>query len=97
MAKLSCSIPSLGTNEDLSMKDDYPTCAKTDALLRIFSEDITPDEISNILCISPTEVKIKGELRNPGKLKSINKVQCRREMSAGHSEKYSDKTGCQKG
>jgi len=35
----------------------------TDSLLRISSEKITPDEISKILDISPTEVRTKEELK----------------------------------
>ncbi|HED06241.1 MAG TPA: DUF4279 domain-containing protein [Ignavibacteria bacterium] len=55
---------------------NYSTCEKTDSLLRISSGKITPDEISKILNISPTEIRIKGELRNASNPKSINKVHC---------------------
>jgi hypothetical protein len=60
----------------MTYDDDYPTCANTDALLRIFSNENTPEEIPGILGISPTRTRIKGELRNPNDPRSINKVHC---------------------
>ncbi|MGH1540026.1 MAG: DUF4279 domain-containing protein [Arenicella sp.] len=60
----------------MNYDDNYATCAKTDSLLRISSEDISPDEITKILDISPTEVRVKGELRNVSNSKSKNKLNC---------------------
>ncbi|UZJ43823.1 DUF4279 domain-containing protein [Marinimicrobium sp. C6131] len=56
--------------------DEYPTCAKTDALLRIFSDDKSPSEISGFLGIEPTSSQEKGGLRNPNNPKSKSKVNC---------------------
>jgi hypothetical protein len=48
--------------------DSYPTCAETFSTLRVFSEDIAPNEITSLLQIEPTEVFWKGESHSQGKL-----------------------------
>ncbi len=49
--------------------DSYPTCVETYSTLRIFSDDIPPDEITKHLQIEPTESFRKGESHSLGKLK----------------------------
>lgn len=49
--------------------DSYPTCAETYSTLRIFSDDLAPDEITRILQIDPTESFQKGESYSLGKLR----------------------------
>jgi hypothetical protein len=48
--------------------DDYPTCLETFSTLRIFSEKLSPTEVTKILKIKPTESFQKGEPLNKGKL-----------------------------
>ena len=44
--------------------DDYPTCRKTYATLRIYRDDLDPPAISDLLKIEPSSTQIKGvELR----------------------------------
>ena len=40
---------------------DYPTCAQTYATFRIFSDDLLPAEITNILNFIPTKSHHKGQ------------------------------------
>jgi hypothetical protein len=49
--------------------DSYSTCIKTYSTLRIFSEDVSPDEITELLHIVPTKFFRKGDPHNLGKLK----------------------------
>lgn len=42
--------------------DDYPTCRETYAVLRIFSDSISPPDITALLGISPSDSFTKGEL-----------------------------------
>jgi len=49
--------------------DSYPTCVETHSSLRIFSDDIAPDEITKLLQIEPTKTFRQGESHNRGKLK----------------------------
>jgi hypothetical protein len=42
--------------------DHYPTCARTYATLRIYSNSIDPDEITLLLGINPTSIQRCGEL-----------------------------------
>jgi hypothetical protein len=48
--------------------DSYQTCDKTYSSLRVFSDDIAPDEITNLLQIEPTETFRKGESHSKGRL-----------------------------
>jgi len=57
-------------------EDDYPTCAATDALLRIFSEHVSPDEMTRVLGVAPTSSVRKGHLRNPREPRSESKTNC---------------------
>jgi hypothetical protein len=41
--------------------DDYPTCERTYATLRIFREDLDPDSVTRVLGIEPTRVPVKGQ------------------------------------
>lgn len=45
------------------MNDDYPTCERTYAELRIYGADLDPDEITNLLQITPSSTQRRGELR----------------------------------
>ena len=56
--------------------DGYATCATTDALLRIFSDEIPPDQVTRALGVSPTSSVRKGELRNPKEPRSASKTNC---------------------
>src|SRR5216683_635508 len=48
--------------------DSYPTCAETHSTLRVFSDAIAPDEITNLLQIEPTDTFRKGDSHALGKL-----------------------------
>ncbi len=54
--------------------DEYPTCLETNAVLRIRSDELLPEEISEILDIQPSKMLEKGELRNPRLPRTINKT-----------------------
>lgn len=41
--------------------ETYPTCAYTHAWLRIMSEDLDPDKVTDLLKISPTEIQRVGD------------------------------------
>jgi uncharacterized protein DUF4279 len=49
--------------------ESYPTCSYTHAWLRIMSEDMNPDEITEVLGVTPTQIQRKGDQRSYGKLK----------------------------
>jgi len=53
--------------------DDYPTCKETSAVLRIFSDEIDPREITRLLRVEPSSIQIKGERKYPNKAEYINK------------------------
>jgi hypothetical protein len=40
--------------------DDYPTCSKTRAGLRIDHDDLNPERIIGLLGIEPSETQVKG-------------------------------------
>jgi len=48
--------------------DEYPTCVRTFSCLRIYSDDVGPDEITRILGIDPTKRFLKGESHAGGTL-----------------------------
>jgi hypothetical protein len=48
--------------------DSYPTCVRTCSTLRVFSDDICPEEITNLLRIEPTLAFRKGDAHARGKL-----------------------------
>jgi hypothetical protein len=48
--------------------DSYPTCIKTYATLRLFSAEIVPEEVTEILRIEPTRTFRKGDTHAKGKL-----------------------------
>src|SRR5882672_10386625 len=48
--------------------DSYPTCVETYSTLRIFSDDLTPDEITKFLKTKPTRSFRKGDSHARGKL-----------------------------
>lgn len=48
--------------------DSFPTCVETNSTLRIYSNDITPDEITKVLQIEPTKTFRKDESHALGKL-----------------------------
>jgi hypothetical protein len=43
--------------------DSYPTCVKTYSTLRIFSEELGPEQITQLLQIRPTDSFRKGDIR----------------------------------
>lgn len=45
--------------------DDYPTCARTWATLRLYPGEIDPNTITQELGIQPSSTNRKGEHRNP--------------------------------
>jgi uncharacterized protein DUF4279 len=49
--------------------DSYSTCIETYSTLRVFSDDISPGEITKLLQIEPTDAFRKGDSHNLGKLK----------------------------
>ena len=51
----------------MTMYDDkYESCEETYATLRIFPKEISPEEVTNRLSLSPTSVQRKGEVRKSG-------------------------------
>jgi hypothetical protein len=48
--------------------DSYATCVKTYSTLRIYSDDLAPGEITDLLHIEPTWAFRKGDVHNHGKL-----------------------------
>jgi hypothetical protein len=49
--------------------DGYPTCVETYSTLRIFSDDLGPDEIGSILHVEPTKAFRKGDVHGRGRIK----------------------------
>lgn len=47
--------------------DSYATCVTTYSTLRVFSESISPDEITGVLQIEPTDRFRNGESRDKGR------------------------------
>src|SRR5579859_3905963 len=56
-------------SETRQYDDSYPTCVEIYSTIRVFSDDIAPDEITNLLKIQPSETFRKGDSHNRGKLK----------------------------
>jgi hypothetical protein len=48
--------------------DSYPTCVTTYSTLRVYSDDIAPDEITKLLQIEPTKAFQRGDSLGGGKL-----------------------------
>ena len=42
--------------------DDYPTCRKTYAGLRIYHDELDPDRITGLLGIEPSRTQVKGRI-----------------------------------
>ncbi|WP_136525380.1 DUF4279 domain-containing protein [Geomonas ferrireducens] len=57
----------------MNFDDDYPTCEETSAVLRIFSDEIDPREITELLGVEPSSIQIKGERKYPNRAEYINK------------------------
>lgn len=49
--------------------DSYATCIETYSTLRVFSDDIAPEEITRVLQIEPSESFQKGDNFSHGKLR----------------------------
>ena len=49
--------------------DSYPTCVETRSTLRIFSDDLAPDQITETLGIQPTEIFRKDDPHSNGRLR----------------------------
>ena len=56
------------TNFD-QYNDKYPTCIETNSTLRIFSDDLDPEYITEQLGIEPTSSFRKGDVHGQGKLR----------------------------
>lgn len=69
---------------DAEYDDSYPTCARTYSTLRVFSDDLAPDEITKLLQIQPTKAFRKGDSHTRGRLhrKANGWFYCTKEMSA---------------
>lgn len=46
----------------MDIDDDYATCNKTFVTLRLYSNDLSPQEITNYLAIKPSEIIEKGDI-----------------------------------
>lgn len=55
--------------EEYQYDDSYSTCVETYSALRIFSDNIPPEEITRLLQIQPTDRFQKGDSHSQGKLK----------------------------
>ena len=55
--------------DPIEYDDAYPTCVETYSTLRIFSDDLAPDEITGVLKLEPTRVFRKGDSHARGRLK----------------------------
>src|SRR4051812_6079927 len=42
--------------------DDYPTCSRTYAGLRIYQNDLDPDRITRLLGVEPTDTQVRGRV-----------------------------------
>lgn len=49
--------------------DSFATCVETYSTLRVFSDDVAPDEVTRVLQIEPTESFRKGDSHSQGKLR----------------------------
>lgn len=49
--------------------DSYATCVETYSTLRVFSDDVAPDEMTRVLQIEPTESFRKGDTHSHGTLR----------------------------
>ena len=47
--------------------DNYDTCESTYSTLRVYPNDIHPDEITKSICITPSSFQVKGEHNKFGK------------------------------
>lgn len=52
--------------------DDYPTCLQTYAMLRLFSNDVGPDEVTALLGVVPTDAFAKGALFGESRTRRFN-------------------------
>jgi Domain of unknown function (DUF4279) len=43
--------------------DDYPTCLKTYAGLRIYHDDLDPERISSLMGIAPCQTQVRGQVQ----------------------------------
>jgi hypothetical protein len=58
----------MAQTEHREYDDSYPTCAETYSTLRIFSDDLPPEEVAATLGIQATESFRKGDVHSRGKL-----------------------------
>ena len=42
--------------------DDYPTCSKAYAGLRIYHDDLDPDRVTGLLGIEPSQTQVRGQV-----------------------------------
>ncbi len=54
--------------------DNYPTCAQTSVTLRVFADDVAPQEITKIIEIEPSEAHVKGQPKYKRRSDIINKT-----------------------
>ena len=57
----------------ISYDDDYATCVKTFAWLRVMSEGLEPDDVTAILGLTPSRVQRRGELPRPTAKRPLEK------------------------
>jgi len=60
-------------NADNEYEDDYSSCETTYATLRIFSDDIEPSSITDIMGIKPSEILNAGE-KNSKNSDGVHKI-----------------------
>ena len=49
----------------MNYNDSYRTCELTHAKLRVYSDEMSPEEMATALRVTPTSVQHKGDVRNP--------------------------------
>lgn len=53
----------MGFQRMTELDDDYGTCERTYTELRIYSESLSPDEITQKIGVTPTSTQVKGEIK----------------------------------
>ena len=49
-------------------QDDYPTCEETYATLRIYHDELDPEQISKALSLTPSDAQRKGDALSSGRV-----------------------------
>lgn len=53
----------------MEFDDEYPTCEETYATLRVFSDQLNPDEIAQLLGLEATDSFARGQPFGPGRVR----------------------------